>query len=182
MTRFEWMKMNSFYEVVMNSRWRRRTGKAYFRLSRSKEASVISSYTLACITKYNTIDWTRIDDVINDYYRSEEERHKAAKSWNGYAPRLWAPLYDPNNTYIVLQKDIQNRDCSAQFPDDEFDTYRDYYLRKRGFSVDLHSALYHTKRLWSISQNMTDCKSHLQCNEESKIGSTIEIDGNGKGI
>jgi len=99
----------------------------------------------------------------NDYTRSEEERKEATSNHyiEGFKPRLWAPIYDPNVTYIVFES--SNQTCSAKFPhkEEEFQSYCDYFKKRRGYIVSPSCKLFFVHRLWHLPQSAISEKVKL---------------------
>ena len=58
--------------------------------------------------------------ITKEFERGENERKDAVQKWSGN-PRLFSPIYDPNNTYIALR--TEDRMCSSPFPDDDFASF-----------------------------------------------------------
>lgn len=153
----EWSKCTDFYSVIINSRWRRRTGSLHFRYKAPKFTSVISPYIIACMSDEQTLDWSSMSQAITDYNRTEDERELAAKHWNVRSPRLWAPLYDPNNTYIAYHRE-EGIYASSSFPDSKFTSFKDYYLKIRSFSVATDCPMFKVQRMWQLPNKTKEAK------------------------
>lgn len=150
----DWRRCMSFYLVLMNSRWSRRTGSMRFRSSDTIQSRVVPLYVVVCMDQELRIDWNRMAKVIGDFERPTTERRDAVKTWTGEKPRLWAPLYDPNTTYISYEEEI-DMNCSSPFPNEDYVSYQDYFLKKRSFMVDSNSPLIRAQRAWDLPQTMT---------------------------
>lgn len=147
----EWETCTSFFTVLMNSRWRRRTSRSHFRFKQSN-SSIFPSFILACLNSAGELDFEYMDVVNCEYKRSETERIFAVKNWSGNKPRLVSPTYDPNNTYIAFEID-QIKNCSSPFPDDKYESFADYYSKKRDFFVSPDGKLFQVQRVWDLPTN-----------------------------
>ena len=148
----EWEECAEFYATIFNGRWRRRTGSTHFRkLDRDEAQGIISPYIVGALSGEGTLDWHHMRQIIAEAGRSEEELKKAASSFNEkMEPRIWAPLYDPNVSYIVYGP--SKLDCGAPFPDDiaGINTFQDYFAKERGYAVPKESRLFVVQRLWYL--------------------------------
>ena len=152
----QWSICTMFYSVIINSRWSRRTGRKRFRYSGTTDGT-ISPYAVACMTKEHHLDWIYMQKVLDESKRDEKQRKLAAQSSTAKFPRLWNPIYDPNNTYISFFKSGET--CSSPFPNNKFENYKDYFLQQRSFNVELESSLYNVQRQWHLPNNMKDVKN-----------------------
>ena len=125
----QWEICQLFYTTLMNSRWRRRTSRSHFEFSETSQ-SIFPPYLVSCLSAGNLLDWDYMKLIIREYKRSDHEKKEAAQNWTGQKPRLFAPIYDPNNTYIAFEIETDKK-CSSPFPDKEaeFESFRDYFLK-----------------------------------------------------
>mmetsp|Transcript_4940 Transcript_4940/g.14103 ORF Transcript_4940/g.14103 Transcript_4940/m.14103 type:complete len:664 (-) Transcript_4940:96-2087(-) len=94
-------------------------------------------------------------ETVADYRRSEASRIAAIRKTEASqrGPRLWAPLYLPNTTYIAFVPSALT--CNAPFPNPEYATYKDYMLVRHSFSVDPNCRLVCAQNLWTEPRKMT---------------------------
>jgi len=167
----EWSKCIDFYSAIINSRWSRRTGCTRFRCTKQVP------YVIACMTSdRKKIDWSCMGRTIDDCGRSECDRKLAVENWfDGSSPRLWAPLYDPNNTYITFHQE-EGVYASSPFPNTEFSTFRNYLLEKRSFKVAADCPMYRVQRLWELPNKIE--KSAHDINKKISQGKSQCYDEN----
>jgi dsRNA-specific ribonuclease len=107
--------------------------------------------------------------VISDFSRDVEKRRACVKALtldnDLLRPRLWTPIYDPHVTYICYGPSPLS--CSASFPDEEYDTYSEYFGNKRLYPVSPGSRLFATQRLWHLPQSSIGSRRHSA--EKKKI-------------
>lgn len=121
LTEEQWKECIEFYTIIMNSRWRRRTGRLFLKYDENccvKEESSSDSSSVCTRIEYvigsmmmcssennshHTLDFDYMKNIIHDAKRNENDRQNASTSiWSADEPRLCAPLYSPNTTYIVF--------------------------------------------------------------------------------
>ena len=162
----------SFFVCLMNSRWRRRTGRLSFRYCEDDHSSIVPQYIVASMTSDGNLDFNYMSHIISECNRNEEERRKAAMDWFQIKkPRLWAPIYDPNVTYITLNDTPQT--CSTPFPATDIQTYQDYYEKKRSFKVSSACILFNVQRSWDLPRKLTEKRENSK-NTEHKISMDID--------
>ena len=148
----EWEECALFYATLFNGRWRRRRRNVHYKpVDRSDAQGIIPPYIIGCLSSQGTLDWTHMRQIISEGARTDEELRKAASTFTGReAPRMWAPLYDPNVPYIVYGP--SNLDCSAPFPDDieGVETFQDYFAIQRDYKVPKETRLFVVQRLWYL--------------------------------
>jgi superfamily II DNA or RNA helicase/dsRNA-specific ribonuclease len=148
----EWEECALFYATLFNGRWRRRTGKERFKpIDRSEAQGIIPPYIIGCLSSQGDLDWMHMRQITSEGARTDEELTKAASTFTGReAPRMWAPLYDPNVSYIAYGP--SDLDCSAPFPDDieGVETFQDYFATQRGHQVQKETRLFVAQRLWYL--------------------------------
>mmetsp|Transcript_3985 Transcript_3985/g.5196 ORF Transcript_3985/g.5196 Transcript_3985/m.5196 type:complete len:1557 (+) Transcript_3985:97-4767(+) len=166
----QWKICTSFYSAIMNSRWRRRTGRKRFQYS-SETTSVFSPYIVACLSENKQLDWNHMKSIIDNYNRNDDERNSAAQNWTAQKPRLFAPKYDPNNTYLALT--VEKTMCSAPFPNPEFDSYADYFIKIWNFRVSNDCKLVKVQRAWDLPT-----KSAEKIKEDNASNVMMETAGN----
>lgn len=149
----QWDTCCKFYATLMNSRWRRRTGHLYFEFTGEKD-SIHTPFIVSCLRDDGVLDLDYMVSIVNDYGRNDSERMNSVKDWNGSIPRLFAPIYDPNNTYIALRFD-EKKSCATQFPDEQYSTYSDYYARRWSCKIDDRSKLIQVQRCWELPSKIT---------------------------
>ena len=166
-----------FYSVLMNARWRRRTGRKYFTYAYEPNIvdrnNVIPKYIVVSLTEGGGLDLERMQKVVSEYHRGKKSRISAVMSASGSAlrakestmvmenddevcamngnksePRLWAPIYSPNNTYISFSP--SSLLCSASFPNKEYSTYSEYMLKENSFYVKPTCKLFAVQHLWTL--------------------------------
>ena len=157
-----WDLCCKFYTILMNCRWCRRTGHQYFEYTGNEESSIHTPFIVSCVNGQNYLDWDHMSTVVNDYARNQTKREKSVQDWKGATPRLIAPVYDPNSTYIAMQLD-ETKLCTAPFPDKEYSSYSDFYAKKWSYKVDDHSKLIQVQRCWKLPT-----KSSYFANKNSK--------------
>jgi len=165
----------SFFTVLMNARWRRRTGRVYFDYSEDTLLDNIIEYTVASLDKNNQLDWDYMQQIISEYGRSENDRKANVQQWQmgEKKPRIWAPIYDPNVSYITFRR--SKKTCSESFPDPNIGTFQDYFQQKRSFKVTRDCSLFEVQRLWTMPQKLHDdtYNSFERTNKENYTKSTF---------
>ena len=147
-----------FFKLMMDSRWRRRTKNVFFRPKPFEElSSSAHAYYVGCLSAGGNLDFDEMEKLVLESKRSESERINAVLCASDVLglpePRLWAPLYDRNFTYIVYGP--SSLTCSAEFPSDkvvreDVSTYQDYFTKRRGFEVKSECKLFDAQRLWVL--------------------------------
>lgn len=150
-----WSQSKDFFAATMNARWRRRTSHTHFEYSEEAAGAKSSLYALVALTCDDKIDWDRMRVVISEYNRTEEDRIDVAQRWSNETgwPRLCAPRYDPNVTYICYGDSFKT--CTEPFPNQDYASYGDYMLRKRSFRVETTCPLYDAQQLWKLPRKMS---------------------------
>jgi dsRNA-specific ribonuclease len=161
-----------FYSAIMNARWRRRTGHKFFQISSDQE-STFPSYIVSCLDKNNNLDWDFMNVAVREFQKDDNERKLSAQQWTGQYPRLFSPLYDPNNTYIAfgIEDDML---CSAAFPNKEssselFESYCDYFSNKWNFKVAKDCKLLKVQRCWELPSKFNE-----NCDEKNDGVNVVE--------
>ena len=164
----EWEKCALFYATLFNGRWRRRTRNTCYKpVNRSDAQGIIPPYIIGCLSCQGNLDWIHMRQIISEAARTVEELRKAASSFTGFeAPRMWAPLYDPNVSYIVYGP--SNLDCSAPFPEDNIEgveTFQDYFAIQRDYKVPKETLLFVVQRLWYLQSESLSNRKRRLCRE-----------------
>jgi superfamily II DNA or RNA helicase len=167
----EWEECALFYATLFNGRWRRRTRIAHYKqIDRSEAQGIIPPYIIGCLSSQGDLDWTHMRQIITEGTRTHKELTKAASTFTGReAPRMWAPLYDPNVSYIVHGP--SGLDCSAPFPDEieGVETFQDYFTTQRGYKVPKETRLFVAQRLWYLqSEALSSRKLRLSREDDRK--------------
>ena len=77
-TKEEWDLCAKFYTILMDARWRRKTGKYLFRFNFDKATpAIFKHYVVVCLTS-NKIDWKRMLNVLTDHDLNDDQRKKKA--------------------------------------------------------------------------------------------------------
>lgn len=161
-----WNKCAGFYANLVNSRWKRRTGRKYFRYDESSEnASSVPPYVVVPLTEHGEVDWLRMDEVKAESRREEKDRVAAVKTFGEAKgdPRLWVPRYDPNVTYIAYSS--SSLTCDAPFPNCEYENYKDYFQRKRSWNVEPSCRLFVVQHSWTLPRTVRCCDDVFSCHE-----------------
>jgi len=160
----EWIVCTSFYEVLFNARWRRRTVRELFlfhddALKQSRDNKSCPLYIVVSLTREGKLDSDRMWKTIQDYQRSKTERRKAVQMWRqGDPPRLWAPVYSPNTTYVALNP--SGSTCATDFPDDKYTNYADYFFQKSSLRFALECPLIEVHHMWNLPSDMKPSFDH----------------------
>jgi len=155
--------LQKFYLTLMNARWRRRTGRSRFRFLEECR-STFPPYIVSCLTHNDQcLDLAYMQMITDEFERSESERKAAAQKLSGN-PRLFAPIYDPNNTYIAFR--TEDRTCSSPFPDMDFTSFADYTLKRWGFKVSGDSKLIRVQRCWDVPSKALAGHPDTEMNDE----------------
>jgi dsRNA-specific ribonuclease len=179
-TSSQWETCNQFYAALMNFRWRKRSGHSRYKFS-STNKSIFPPYIVSCLSIADCLDWDYMQFVINEYNRSDYERKKAVQNWTGQAPRLFAPIYDPNNTYIAF-KITDDKNCASPFPDKEsdFESFGDYFFNRWSCKFSDDCKLVDVQRCWNLPSRAVEVKSIEE--ENNKEDYDIEVNNNCKGL
>ncbi len=175
----EWETCKTFFTLLMNSRWRRKTSRLHFRFKESN-SSIFPSFIVACLNSAGELDFEYMDFVNCEYKRSEKERIHAVQNWSGNKPRIVSPIYDQNNTYIAFEID-QIKNCSSPFPDDKYESFADYYSKKREFNVPPDGKLFQVQRVWDLPinchLNKTDSDNQLsrECKNDGEYDNCMGL-------
>lgn len=131
----------------------------WFRYRAEKASNgVVPPYIVGCLTAEGDLDWARIKQISSDYDRDQKDRNAFVKSLEGGKDmpeaRLWAPIYDPNVTYVSYGD--SGLTCDAPFPNQSegIVSYRDYFRRRRGCGLDPKCQLFYAQRLWMLPRKM----------------------------
>ena len=159
MDKDSWEWCTRFHTVLMNARWRRRTGSAFFIYNTDKVRNgILPPFVVGCLTKDDQMDLARIRQTVHDYGRSDSERTAAAKASDCYsdlkAPRIWCPLYDQHVSYIAHGP--SELKAEAPFPDTSADikTYSDYFNIRSLHKVSASSQLFAVQRQWHLPRRI----------------------------
>jgi len=149
-----------FFKLMFDSRWRRRTKNVFFRPKQfNKLVAAKPSLFIGCISAASQLDFQMMDLLLIESRRSEAERINAVRSASDITglpePRLWAPLYDKNCSYISFGPSC---DAGTEFPTADavegFKTYSDYFKICKG--LDVSGKLFDAKRLWALPFSRAD--------------------------
>lgn len=151
----DWDCCTKFHTVLLNARWRKRTGSSFYVYNESKiKDGILPCYVVGCLTEKGFLDFKRMLSVVSEYSRSIEEREAVVKAYNRKCnlqrPRIVSPVYDHNVSYIVYGP--SNLTCAAAFPDGEEDinTYGDYFRKCKHQKVDDSCILFCVQRQWFL--------------------------------
>jgi ERCC4-related helicase/dsRNA-specific ribonuclease len=173
--------LSVFFVVIFNARWKRRTKSGEFVLRSSDWSYAIPDYRIGCIDSSGQFAWDLMTQVIAESKRTEEERIAAVQSYNSIvelvSPRLWTPLYDKTNRYLVFGPSGET--CATSFPPTSHEdvyTYKDYYDKVKKMSVSAEARLYKAQRLWDqpIAHSATDdARAKASTDGGDAVGSTV---------
>ena len=144
--------LEDIFVLLMDERWRRRSRNMYFRVAEMQDySSAILPYLVGIVSADENLDWELMKRLLYEWSRSKEERIDAVRkrSSTSTQTRLWSPIYDEHNSYIVFGPSPEN--CSSPFPIERegVSNYQDYFQKFRNFEVSAGSALFEAQRLWS---------------------------------
>ena len=152
MTIAQWNLCMEFYRVLMNSRWRRKSRKEWF-YCRDKDSSsdIVAPYMVALLSAEGQLHWEGMRKIIDLSNRSEEERTSVGRklaSPDNRMPKICSPTYNLNVYYIVHGPSLLA--CDANFPEDDFASFQDYYSEKWGFKVSKDCRLVAAQVFWAL--------------------------------
>lgn len=155
----DWDCCTKFHTVLLNGRWRKRTGSSFYVYNESKiRDRILPFYVVGCLTKRGLLDLKRMLSVVLEYGRNIEERKAAVKAYNRkydlQSPRIVCPVYDPNVNYILYGP--SKLTCAAAFPDcgEDVNTYGDYFRNCKHQRIDDSCILYSVQRQWNLPRKM----------------------------
>lgn len=149
-----------FTKLLFDARWRKRSKNFFFRVKNlTDHASLIPINFVGALGRGGELDYVQMAILNNEAKRSESARIAAVRcSSNTEAlaePRLWSPIYDKHSTYVCFGP--SGRDCRAKFETETVmegvQTFRDYFLKRRGYEVDEDSLLFDAQQLWVLPFN-----------------------------
>ena len=153
--------LTTFFEVLFNARWRRKTGQAKKSLLYAAESYpdcksiVLFNYSVCCIGADGDLRWDLMNLVIEESCRSKADRSSAIQNFKGshnegfLEPRLCCPLYN-ERTYIVYGP--TNIRLSDPFLKDNglFSTYHDYFKLEKGLELPMTTQLMLAQHVWRL--------------------------------
>lgn len=153
-----------FTALMFNSRWRRRSKGVHYRPKKWSNLTNFIPHTFVAAANDDQLQFAQMAKMITQSKRSEASRieavHSASDERGLPEPRLWAPLYDKNFTYISYGP--SGKKCGAEFKTDiekeGVDTFQDYFTKVRGYDVPGNgdSLLFDAQRLWVLPFNKAE--------------------------
>lgn len=169
----DWTVCTQFFLSIMQGRWRRRTSRVHFSYKYDYGlGEVTPPCFVGAIDDDNNLDMSYMKTIIADYERTDEERRESTRNdGNMPRPRIWAPLYSPNSSYITFGPSHLN--CDAKFPSDgkNYNSYADYMESTHDTRLNPTGRLFVSQRLWVLPNKMVSAYSRhsLLFVEESDI-------------
>lgn len=103
----------NFFTTIMNERWRDESDSSDFLYSKERNKNtVVPPYIIGCLTSDKILDYDRMQNIIKEHCRSEEERTKAVIN-NTEVPRILNSRLDQCDRYISYGQ--SDRDAVSLF-------------------------------------------------------------------
>ena len=153
----DWKELVQFHSILFNARWRRRRKNSKLLCFDEQHFfdKKFPAYVVGCLQSDCSIDWKCIRDTITDFSRSLEKREAAVQAVSDNAieivPRVWAPTYSPNVSYVVFGP--SKKKCSDSFPGQDFDSYEDYFAKKYNLTLNPSGAMFSARRMFQFPQS-----------------------------
>ena len=171
-----------FFEAVFNARWKRRTRKSRFCAKEAPDDMFGLIYYGVVLVEESkrVIAWEKMRVIATEAARDEVCRREAVRQTMnlGYLtrPRLWSPVYDPMAVYIAYNSSGR---CSDTFPDENYETFAQFYKEKKGIKVDLEEELYACQKIWHMPRRGNESgeptrKRRLESEDETTQGDTTD--------
>jgi len=166
----DWRICTQFFLTIMHGRWRRRTSHVYFSYKDDYGLGEVNPPCfVGAIDDENNLDLNYMKAIIADYERTDEERRESASNAGHMSqPRIWAPLYSPNSSYIAFGPSHLN--CNAEFPSDRknYNSYADYIERNYNVVLNPTSHLFVSQRLWVLPNKMVELERGIKGNKRKR--------------
>jgi hypothetical protein len=145
--------LTDMFELLLNERWRRRTRPFRFRMkpcNSDSKAPLFPACYLAYLDPAGSVAWDRMRFLVVESRRTREERLDAVvnASTNGSLPhpRIWLPLYDELQEYVVSGPSEQTcGDPNAINPEE---TYQEFFAKRWNYDVSPSETMVCAKDVW----------------------------------